>query len=83
MLDNNNINVPLALATARKKYEVIEILAGQKLNSLLLGVGIIPGVEIELIQNSSYLKDGIIVKVGRSRFAMGKGMALKIMVKEV
>lgn len=81
---NDHPNVlPLALAQAGKKYQVCEINAGKRLNARLIAIGILPNSEIQIINNASFGSDGIIVKVGSSRFSMGKGMALKIMVKEI
>lgn len=61
-----------------KVVKMISIEAGINLKSRLAAMGLIPGVEIEVVRNLS--AGPFIVVVKGTRLVLGRGMAHKIMV---
>ena len=61
-----------------QKVRLVAINAGRSLQARLASMGLIPGVEIEVINNSS--KGPFIVAVNGVRLMLGRGMAHKIEV---
>jgi ferrous iron transport protein A len=58
--------------------KIVSVEAGINLKSRLTAMGLIPGVEIEVVRNSS--SGPFIVVVKGTRLVLGRGMARKIMV---
>ena len=71
--------MPLGMAIAGEKVSIIGIKAGRDLTNQLCGMGIIPGVEIEVINKNS--SGAVVVSVFDSRVMIGKGMARQILVR--
>lgn len=68
--------MPLTMVEQGRKVKLITIRAGRGLRSRLAELGLIPGVELEIIANS--LDGPFILAVKGSRVVIGRGMALKI-----
>ncbi|MGB9608520.1 MAG: FeoA family protein [bacterium] len=71
-------NIPLAFAEEGKAYEVVEIMGGRGALLKLMEMGIYPGAQLRVISQS---RGPLIVGIGDSRIALGRGIAMKIMVK--
>jgi ferrous iron transport protein A len=71
--------MPLAVVKAGRRVHIVGMDAGRELQGRLVSLGLVPGVEVEVIINSS--RGPFIVSVkGSSRIILGHGMAQKIMV---
>ncbi len=68
--------VPLTMVEQGRKVKLVTIRSGRGLRSRLAELGLIPGVELEIIANS--LDGPFILGVKGSRVVIGRGMALKI-----
>ncbi len=68
----------LAIVEAGKRVYVINVDAGDGLRGRLAAMGLVPGVQIEVIRNS--FRGPVIVGVKGSRIVLGHGMARKIIV---
>ncbi len=62
-----------------KRVRVVGIDGGRRLQARLAQMGLMPGVEIDVINNTFH--GPFIVGVKGSRVVLGRGMALKIMVE--
>lgn len=71
---------PLAFASPNRCVEVVEISGGRSIDLRLKEIGIFPGVRIKVILNEG---GPVVVSLQNSRFALGRGIALKIFVKEI
>lgn len=69
---------PLSLAKEGEKVRIVRINAGHNLNSRLSSMGLLPSVEITVINNGH--PGPVIVNVKNSKIMLGRGMAHKIMV---
>jgi ferrous iron transport protein A len=67
---------PLAMASAGEKLQIVKIKGGEGTVRRLIGMGFIPGIEIQVISNSG---GSAIVAIGDNRIGLGAGMAQKIM----
>jgi len=72
---------PLSTVKAGDKVKLAGIEAGRGLNSRLASMGLVPGVEIKVVSNGHPGPFVVIVK--NSKMMLGRGMAHKIMVREV
>jgi ferrous iron transport protein A len=70
-----NILTELPVGTRAK---ILKLTAGQSAESQLLGMGVRPGVAIEVVRND---KGPVLVSVANSRIALGRGRASKIVVQ--
>ncbi|MBW1731331.1 MAG: ferrous iron transport protein A [Deltaproteobacteria bacterium] len=70
--------MPLAIVEAGRRVRLVAIKAGRGLQGRLASMGLVPGVEIEVLQNS--LNGPCIVSLKGSRIILGRGMAYKIVV---
>jgi len=70
--------IPLVMAGPMEKVVVTEIQGGRGLTARLTDMGLTPGVEVEIVSNSG--GGPVIVSIGDTRLALGRGMANKIMV---
>jgi len=68
--------VSLSSVTVGRKVRLQEIHAGRALQSHLTALGLIPGVEFEVIRNSN--SGPFIISVKDTRLMLGRGMAAKI-----
>jgi Fe2+ transport system protein FeoA len=70
--------VPLALVESGRRVHIVGLDAGEGLRGRLAAMGLVPGVQVEVIMNSA--GGPFIVSVKGSRIILGHGMAQKIMV---
>jgi ferrous iron transport protein A len=73
-------SLPLTQAPTGHPVRLIEIDAGRNLRHRLTELGLTPGVTLTIVQD-----DGgpLLVTVRESRVALGRGMAEKILVREI
>ncbi len=71
--------VPLSKVSDGKKVQLVSVHGGRGLVARLAAMGMIPGVELEVIRGSTH--GPVVVAVKQSRLALGRGMAHKVMVK--
>ena len=72
--------IPLTKAKANQKGKVAEINAGRGLENRLMSMGIYVGREITKLSQFA-LRGPVAVKVGSAVFALGYGMASKIIIE--
>lgn len=70
--------MPLTIVQAGRHVRLVTVDAGHGLQSRLAAMGLVPGVEIEVLQNSFH--GPCLIAVKGSRIMIGRGMAQKIMV---
>ncbi|MBN1102236.1 MAG: ferrous iron transport protein A [Deltaproteobacteria bacterium] len=70
--------MPLAMVGAGRRVRLLAVDAGCGLQGRLASMGLVPGVEIEVLRNS--MRGPFLIAVKGSRIMMGRGMAQKIMV---
>ena len=71
--------MPLIFVKESKEVEVVSIEAGREAFIRLQEMGILPGARLKVIVNSN---GPMIVGVGDSKFALGRGIASKIIIRE-
>ncbi len=71
--------MPLAMVETGRRVRLVGIDAGRRLEARLADMGLVPGVEIDVINNT--FRGPFIVAVKGSRIVLGRGMALKIDVE--
>jgi len=71
----------LTFAVPGREYRVVSLMGGRGFNRKLFEMGIKPGSTIRVIINSG--KGPILIGVNNLRFALGKGMASKIIVNPI
>jgi Fe2+ transport system protein FeoA len=71
--------MPLAIVQAGRKVRFVAMEAGHGLRGRLAAMGLVPGVEINVLGNSMHRP--FLVEVKGSRIMLGRGMAKKIMVE--
>ncbi len=74
----NEQAVPLSNVSAGKTVKLVSVDAGYGLKSRLTAMGLIPSVQILVINNSH--PGPFVISVKGSRLMLGRGMAQKIMV---
>jgi len=70
--------MPLAIVQTGRRVRLVTVEAGHGLQGRLAAMGLVPGVEIEVLRNSTH--GPFLVAVKGSRIMLGRGMAQKIMV---
>jgi len=70
--------VPLSTVEAGRKVYIVAVDAGHGLQGRLAAMGLVPGVQVDVILNSP--RGPFIVAVKGSRIILGQGMARKIIV---
>ena len=75
----NEQSVPLSTVKAGQKVKLISINAGQGLKNKLAVMGLLPNIEILVVNNSH--PGPFIISVKGSKIMLGRGMAHKILVK--
>ena len=73
--------MPLAMVRPGESVAVIGVRAGWGLQGRLADMGLLPGVQIRVINNQ--MPGPLIIDLKGSRLVLGHGMAQKIMVTEV
>lgn len=71
--------MPLTIIQAGRSVRLVAVDAGHGLQGRLAAMGLVPGVEIEVLQNSMHGPFLLAVKGGR--IILGRGVAQKIMVE--
>ncbi len=76
----NNNALPLGFLQAGCSAVVRECQGGKSLRQRLIELGLVHGTRVRVVKND---RGGpLIISVGEGRLAIGRGMALKIMVEE-
>ena len=76
----DSVCIPLNIIGIGKYAEVKNLHGGEMMCKRLMEIGINKGVLIEVIRNNA---GSLIIGLGQSRFALGRGMAEKVSVVEV
>lgn len=74
----NKQSLPLLMIKAGQKVRLVRINAGQGLNNRLASMGLVPNVEITVINNAH--PGPFVVSVKGSKIILGRGIAHKIIV---
>ena len=77
-MKNLNGTHPLSMAAIGETVRLKQINAGRKLTHRLMELGLTPGVELTIVQDSG---GPLLVSVRGSRVALGRGMAHKVQVE--
>ena len=70
--------MPLTIVQVGRRVRLVAVAAGRGLQSRLAAMGLVPGVEIEVLRNSQH--GPFLIAVKGSRIMLGRGMAQKIVV---
>ena len=70
--------IPLAFLAEGEVGTVVEIRDGRGLTRRLLAMGIVPGMKVKILKSSG--PGPILVEVGQTRIALGRGVAMKVIV---
>jgi len=70
--------MPLTIVPAGRRVRLVAVDAGQGLKGRLAAMGLVPGVEIEMLRNSP--QGPFLIAVKGSRIILGRGMAQKIII---
>jgi len=74
--------IPLALISNGEKVEIVDFIKkGKALFCHLRDIGILAGKVVEVLSNQG--NGPILIKIDESRIAIGRGMAMKIMVRRL
>lgn len=71
--------MPLTMVNEGHKAVLRDIEGGRQLKGRLAALGLLPGTELEVVQNSGH--GPFVVSVRGSRIVIGRGMAAKITVE--
>jgi Fe2+ transport system protein FeoA len=71
---------PLAFSSAGENVRLEKIHGGGKISRHLTALGLTPGVNLHIIQNSG---GPLLISVRNSRIALGRGMAQKLLVSAI
>ncbi|MBT9130359.1 MAG: hypothetical protein DDT40_00116 [candidate division WS2 bacterium] len=74
-------DIPLAMARPGEMVTVIRARAGSGLQKRLADMGLTPGVQIKVV--NCQMPGPVIIDLRGSRVALGRGIAQKIIVKEM
>ncbi len=72
-----NFKVPLAMLREGDEGIVVDIIGGKGVISKLLALGIIPGRRIKVLGNRG---GAILISISSSKFVIGRGLAMKVIV---
>ncbi len=70
--------MPLSMVQPGQKVRLVTVQAGRGLKTRLAEMGLVPGVELEVINSNS--AGPFIVAIKQSRIMLGRGMARRIVV---
>ncbi len=73
--------LPLGLLSTGEVATVVEIVAGRYMGIRIEDMGVREGKVVEVLNNEGH--SPLLIKVNDSRIAMGRGMAMKIMVRRI
>uniref|UniRef100_A0A7C4RQI0 Ferrous iron transport protein A n=1 Tax=Desulfatirhabdium butyrativorans TaxID=340467 RepID=A0A7C4RQI0_9BACT len=71
--------MPLTIVQAGRRVRFVAVNAGHSLQGRLASMGLVPGVEIEVLRNSPH--GPFLIAVKGSRIMLGRGMAHQIVVE--
>ncbi len=80
MTETKTNEIPLPFASFGKEVKVSRLIGGEGMKRRLMDMAIYPGVKVKLL--SSFGRGRVVVQVGEARFALGRGIAYRIMVHE-
>jgi ferrous iron transport protein A len=72
---------PLSLAPAGEPMTIVDVRAGSRLRHRLSDLGLVPGTVIEVVQSLG--RGPVILALGDSRLALGRGASHKVLVAQV
>lgn len=72
---------PLGFLEVSQNAVISDLIGGKRLVQRLVEMGLIKGAQISVLQNDG--EGPLIIALGEGRLAIGRGMALKIMVETV
>ena len=78
ILNKTPVKTRLAMVDAGKKALVVGMDSGRRLKSRLESMGLVPGIEVNIISNGGC--GPLLVSVGEGRLTVGRGIAEKIVV---
>jgi ferrous iron transport protein A len=67
---------PVAMASIGEKLRIVKLKGSEGTVRRLIGMGLVPAIEIQVISNSG---GSVIVAIGDNRIGLGAGMAQKIL----
>jgi len=70
--------MPLTMTRPGQRVKLLSINAGRGLTSRLAAMGLVPGVELVVVNNG--FAGPVVVSVKESRIMLGRGLAQKIIV---
>ncbi len=70
--------ISLARIASNGKARIIRIEGGREMQSHLIGMGLMPGVEISVARNAD--RGPMIITINNNRLALGRGMLGRVMV---
>jgi len=73
--------VPLSSLKPGERGVVVDIKGGPNFRSKLVSVGLTPGVTVQVIESYGY--GPIVLYVGGTRLAVGRGMASRVLVRKL
>lgn len=71
-------SLPLTMVAPGERVRLLKVNAGEGLTSRLNAMGLTPGVEVTVVQDSG---GPLLLSVRDSRLAVGRGMAQKMIVE--
>ena len=71
--------MPLTLVSSGSRVKLVGFTGGRRIRARLAELGLIPGTEIDVINNS--LRGPFLIGVKGSRLVLGRGIAMKIVVE--
>lgn len=74
---NAMTTLPLPMLPPQQPARIIEIRAGHRLKERLAGLGLVPGGTVEILRDNG---GPLLLAIGDTRLALGRGMAHKILV---
>jgi Fe2+ transport system protein FeoA len=72
---------PLSLAPTGEPVTIVDVRGGRRLRHRLSHMGLVPGTVVEVVQSLGH--GPVILAVGESRLALGRGASHKILVEPV
>lgn len=75
-----DVGMPLNAIEIGKYAEVNNVVGGEMMCKKLMEMGVNRGCVIEMVRNDS---GPLIIRLGESKLVLGRGMAQKVMVREV
>ena len=69
--------LPLTMLPPRQPARIVGIRAGHTLTERLAGLGLVPGAEVWVLRDNG---GPLLLAVGETRVALGRGMAHKVLV---